>query len=37
MPDDAVGQRFLDLTQFGEESDLRERFERILRGRGRRD
>jgi putative ATPase len=35
MPDDAVGERFLELTQFGEESDLRERFERILRGRGR--
>jgi putative ATPase len=35
MPDDAVGRRFLELTGFGLEGELRERFERILRGRGR--
>jgi putative ATPase len=35
MPADAEGTRFLDLTKFGFEGELRERYERILRGRGR--
>jgi putative ATPase len=35
MPEGAVGERFLQLSQFGEEPELRERFERILRGRRR--
>jgi putative ATPase len=35
MPDDAVGQRFLELTEHGEESELRARLERIRRARGR--
>src|SRR5947208_5189281 len=35
MPDDALGERFLELTGYGFEGELRERFERILRGRGR--
>jgi putative ATPase len=35
LPADAVGTRFLDLTKFGFEGELRERYERILRGRRR--
>src|SRR3954468_20608534 len=35
LPAEAVGTRFLDLTKFGFEGELRERYERILRGRGR--
>jgi hypothetical protein len=35
MPADAEGTRFLDLTKFGFEGELRERYERIRRGRGR--
>jgi len=35
MPADAADTRFLDLTKFGFEGELRERYERILRGRGR--
>jgi putative ATPase len=35
MPDEAVGERFLELSGHGEERELRERFERILRARGR--
>jgi putative ATPase len=35
MPADAVGQRFLELTEHGEEAELRERLERIRRARGR--
>src|SRR5215212_4781361 len=35
LPERAVGTRFLDLTKFGFEGELRERYERILRGRGR--
>ncbi len=34
MPDAAVGERFLDLSDHGEERDLRERFERIRESRG---
>jgi replication-associated recombination protein RarA len=37
MPDGATGERFLELTKFGLEGELRERYERILRGRKRRD
>jgi putative ATPase len=35
MPDEAVGERFLELSGHGEERALRERFERIQRARGR--
>jgi putative ATPase len=35
MPADAVGERFLELSEHGEESELRERLERIRRARGR--
>jgi putative ATPase len=35
MPDDAVGERFLELTEHGDERELRERFERIRKARGR--
>jgi putative ATPase len=35
MPDEAVGERFLELSGHGEEGALRERFERIQRARGR--
>jgi putative ATPase len=35
MPDEAVGERFLALTEHGEEHELRERLERIRRSRGR--
>ena len=35
MPADAAGERFLELSKFGFEGELRERYERILRGRGR--
>src|SRR5215218_7390092 len=35
MPPEAVGERFLELTGFGEEAELRERLERIRRDRGR--
>jgi putative ATPase len=35
MPERAKDARFLDLTKFGFEGELRERYERILRGRGR--
>jgi putative ATPase len=34
MPDVAVGERFLQLSEHGEERELRERFERIRRSRG---
>jgi putative ATPase len=35
MPEDAVGERFLELSEHGEEAELRERLERIRRARGR--
>jgi putative ATPase len=35
MPDDAVGERFLQLTEHGEERELRERLEQIRAGRQR--
>jgi putative ATPase len=35
MPTEAVGERFLELTDHGEESELRERLDRIRRARGR--
>jgi putative ATPase len=35
MPADAVGERFLELSEHGEEAELRERLERIRRARGR--
>jgi putative ATPase len=35
MPADAVGERFLELSEHGEEAQLRERLERIRRARGR--
>jgi hypothetical protein len=35
MPDEAVGERFLELSEHGEERDLRERLERIRKARGR--
>src|SRR5215218_5634695 len=35
MPEDAVGQRFLELSEHGAEAALRERFEKIRRARGR--
>jgi putative ATPase len=35
MPDEAVGERFLELTEHGEESELRRRLEEIRRARGR--
>jgi len=35
MPDEAIGERFLELSEHGEERDLRERFERIRKSRGR--
>ncbi len=35
MPDEAVGERFLDLSEHGEERGLRERLEAIRRSRGR--
>jgi len=35
MPDDAIGERFLELSEHGEESDMRERLERIRKARGR--
>jgi putative ATPase len=35
MPEDAVGQRFLELSEHGEEAALRERLEKIRRARGR--
>src|SRR5918994_184622 len=35
MPADAAGERFLELTEHGEEAELRERLERIRRARGR--
>ena len=35
MPSEAVGERFLELSEHGEEAELRERFERIRRARGR--
>jgi hypothetical protein len=35
MPDEAVGERFLELSEHGEEAALRERLERIRRARGR--
>ena len=34
MPPEAVGERFLELTEHGEERELRERLERIRRGEG---
>src|SRR5215210_1096156 len=35
MPDEAVGERFLELSEHGEEAALRERLEKIRRARGR--
>ena len=35
MPDEALGERFLELSEHGEEKELRERLERIRRSRGR--
>jgi putative ATPase len=35
MPDDAIGERFLELSEHGEERGLRERLEAIRRARGR--
>ncbi len=35
MPDDAVGERFVELTEHGEEAGLRERLDEIRRLRGR--
>jgi hypothetical protein len=35
MPDEAVGERFLELTEHGEERDLRERLEKIRKARKR--
>jgi putative ATPase len=35
MPADAVGERFLELSEHGDEAELRERLERIRRARGR--
>jgi putative ATPase len=35
MPDEAVGERFLELSEHGEEAALRERLDRIRRARGR--
>ena len=35
MPDDAAGERFLELTEHGEEPELKERLERIRKARGR--
>jgi putative ATPase len=35
MPEGAVGERFLELSEHGEEAALRERLERIRRARGR--
>jgi len=37
MPDEAIGERFLELTDHGDERKLRERLERIRRARGRAD
>jgi putative ATPase len=37
MPDDAIGERFLELSEHGEERAMRERFERIAKARGRSD
>jgi putative ATPase len=36
MPDEAIGERFLELSGHGEERELRERLERIERARGKR-
>jgi putative ATPase len=35
MPDEAVGERFLELSEHGEERTMRERLERIQKARGR--
>ena len=35
MPDEAIGERFLELTEHGDEGELRERLERIRKSRGR--
>jgi putative ATPase len=35
MPDEAVGERFLELSEHGEEREMRERLERIAKARGR--
>jgi putative ATPase len=35
MPDEAIGERFLELSEHGEERAMRERFERIAKARGR--
>ena len=35
MPSDAEGERFLELTEHGEERELRERWQRIRGARGR--
>jgi hypothetical protein len=37
MPDAAVGERFLELSEHGLERELRERLDRIRRARGRGD
>jgi hypothetical protein len=35
MPEEAAGERFLELSDHGEESELRKRLDRIRRERGR--
>ena len=35
MPDEAIGERFLELSRHGEEAELRERLARIRKARGR--
>ena len=35
MPDEAIGERFLELSEHGDEKELRERLARIRRARGR--
>jgi putative ATPase len=35
MPDEAIGERFLELSEHGEERDLAERLEKIRKARGR--
>jgi putative ATPase len=35
MPDEAIGERFLELTGYGEEREMAERLERIRKARGR--
>ena len=35
MPPEAIGERFLELTEYGEEAALRDRLQRLLEARGR--